>query len=245
MAGPPPPGVDLRLPAGRPGATGARRRASPRAGTARMRPSPRRCRRSSPSACRASARRARTRSPPTEDTFRLLLAFRLELGTAASCAPTASRAAGDRPYRTRLFHPDGRVERLRDQGGGLATWVARRGTEGNHRVTVTRGGTTAAIAFRVVPAQSPHLVTPDRREESEVTRRLGRTVPILLTGLAPRARVWLALYRGSRRWVRPRCSGCSGTLGLRPPILQLGASARRRQRDRLVPAAHGPSRPAG
>ena len=141
---------------------------------------------------------------------------RQEVGTRGFiCAYGFSRSR-KLPFRVSLRHPDGTVERLHPQSAygasAIVYWVARRRTEGNYRVVLTKGRERAHMTFRVTAPDSPHLVILDPRERSEVPVRLGRSVPILITGLRPRARAWLDLYRFARRW-RPPPAGCKGCQG--------------------------------
>ena len=126
---------------------------------------------------------------------------RQEVGTRGfTCAYGFAQGQRKR-FRVFLTHPDGRVERLRPNNAygasTIAYWVARRQTEGLYRVDVVKGSQEAHTTFRVVAPESPHLVVLDPQERSDVVRRLGRSVQILVTGLPPRARPWLDLYRGA------------------------------------------------
>jgi hypothetical protein len=110
--------------------------------------------------------------------------------------------------RMRLQHPGGGYERLwfrkSSDGALIAYWVARPGDRGDYRVRAGQGALEASTNFRVVRAERPRMLILDKRSRSHVEQELGRSVPILVTGLRPRSRFWLDIYRPSGRRDVPR-----------------------------------------
>jgi hypothetical protein len=145
-------------------------------------------------------------------------AGRQEVGTRGFVCIYGFPGGSRTPFRVTLTHPGGTAERLFPRAstgdGTIAYWVARRGTGGTYTVDVARGSRSAQMRFQVVPADTPHLVVLDPRSRSDVKRRLGAPVSILLTGLPPGSRAWLDLYRATTRRtnVPPACDGCA------PPV---------------------------
>lgn len=109
--------------------------------------------------------------------------------------------------RIAVTGPDGDVIPLRTRrsnGGLIAYWVPQPRSEGDHHVTVRQGERVARTNVRVVPAERPHMTLVHRFFKSHVTQRLGRSVGILVTGLTPRRRFALDLYRPGGRRSTPR-----------------------------------------
>jgi hypothetical protein len=77
----------------------------------------------------------------------------------------------------------------------IAYWVPGPGSEGDYEIVARQGSRSARTNVRVVAAERPHMTLVHRFGKSHVTWRLGQRVGILVTGLPPRRRFALDLYR--------------------------------------------------
>ena len=128
---------------------------------------------------------------------------RVEVGARAFICAYGFSASSVR-VRMRLQRQGGRYQRLwlrKSQDGALiAYWVPRPGDRGDYRVSARGGELQASTNFRVVRAERPQMLILDKRSRSHVEQERGRSVPILVTGLRPRSRFSLDIYRpGARR----------------------------------------------